>query len=194
MLVIISALSACGGNSKKNITRYYLIDSVDVTSNVLLTDKTLAIRINDIKMPQYLERFQIVTRSAENRLRFSEFNQWGEPLRKNLLRTLAQNLANILATTDIATPYSPSASKTDYTAVINIQQFEHDADGYVKLRATWQIKDLHSKQAGTMKQASFKSSSSIAGDNYDEIVNSMQTLYADFSMELANTIYAASQK
>lgn len=194
MLLILSILNACSGNSKKNITRYYLIDSVNSTSNVLLTDKMLAIRINDIKMPQYLERFQIVTRSAENRLRFSEFNQWGEPLRKNLLRTLAQNLNNILATTDIATPYSPSASKSDYTVTVNIQQFEHDVDGYVKLVASWQIKELDSKQVSRMKQASFKSANIITGNSYDEIVNSMQSLYADFSMELANTIYADSQK
>ena len=194
LLIIMSLLNACVGNSKKEVTRYYLIDSVDLTSNTLLTDKKLAIRINDIKMPQYLERFQIVTRSAENRLRFSEFNQWGEPLRKNLLRTLSQNLTTILATPDISTPYSPSATKSEYAINISIQQFEHDIDGHVKLSATWQIKQLDSKSINAMKQSNFKSSEQISGNNYDAIVNNMQKLYADFSVEIANAIYTDSQK
>ena len=104
-LMLLILLAGCfGTGGKKVATKYYLIDPVESGVLNFTSDKPLAIEIIDVHIPQYLERFHIATRIGENRLKFSESNQWGENLRKNLMRTLSRNLSRLLSTQDIGTP------------------------------------------------------------------------------------------
>ena len=50
------------------------------------------IGIGPIRFPAYLDREQIVTRTAQNRLDISENDRWAEPLEENFTRVLSQNL------------------------------------------------------------------------------------------------------
>ena len=95
-LMLVLFLAACSGGGNKIATKYYLIDPVDYDALVVTSDRPLAIEIIDVHIPQYLERFHIATRTGENRLKFSESNQWGGNLRKNLMRTLSRNLSGLL--------------------------------------------------------------------------------------------------
>ena len=49
-----------------------------------------------VRLPKYLERPQLVTRSGDNRLQLEEFHQWGGNLGKDLTRVLAENLSRLL--------------------------------------------------------------------------------------------------
>ncbi len=135
-LVFVTILVSCLGSGGEKIpTKYYLIDPVEYDALNSRSDVRMSIEIVDVHIPQYLERFQIATRIGENRLMFSESNQWGENLRKNLMRTLSRNLSRLLATQDIGTPITRSLSSPDYRVQIYIEQFEQDVDGKVKLSA-----------------------------------------------------------
>ncbi|MFT5349423.1 MAG: putative lipoprotein YmbA, partial [Gammaproteobacteria bacterium] len=101
LMLLCLFLTACLGGGAKNTVRYYLVDPVPVETAEIDTERQLAIELIDLDIPQYLQRFQMVTRNGDNRLRFSDNNQWAENLRKNLLRTLAINLATRLSTIDI---------------------------------------------------------------------------------------------
>ena len=114
--IIISLFSAClmtgclGSRSMAPI-RYYLIDPIEYPKNLSLKkDTPLSIEIISLHIPQYLERFHIAKRVSKSRLDFSESHQWGENLRKNLLRTMSRNLSQLLSTLDIGTPLNRSAS------------------------------------------------------------------------------------
>ena len=52
--------------------------------------------IGPIQFPAYLDREQIVTRTAQNRLDISENDRWAEPLEENFTRVLSQNLGILL--------------------------------------------------------------------------------------------------
>ena len=192
MFKILSGILACallsgclGGGSSP--TRYYLVDPVDTIALVDEADKPLAIEIIDVHLPQYLERFQIVTRRDGNQLHLSQNNQWGENLRKNLLRTLAGNLARALATIDIGTPLNRSASLPDYRLLVHIAKFERDNDGYVKLVARWQLSDKEDSTPN-MYSASLEGDYAIDAAAYEKIVAAMQELYGQLSHRIANTI------
>lgn len=181
-------LSGCLGGGG-NAVRYYLIDAQDVGAGADQTGRTLAIEITDLHIPQYLERFQIVTREQDNRLHLSENNQWGENLRKNLMRTLAQNLSGRLATIDIGTPLNRSASMPDYRIQVYITSFERGTDGVVRLAAHWQLSD-GSEQVLGMRSSDLDSGSTIAENDYTAIVAVMQDLYAQLSANIADSIIA----
>ncbi len=193
-LILATILVGCfGTGGEKVITKYYLIDPVEHDVLNFISDKPLAIEIIDVHIPQYLERFQIATRIGENRLKFSESNQWGENLRKNLMRTLSRNLSRLLATQDIGTPITRSLSSPDYRVLIYIEQFERDVDGKVKLSARWQISgSLTSDSLGIHHQE--MASLAIENNDYDQVVAQMRQLYGDLSSKIAESILVEVNK
>ena len=145
MTVFLSACIGAGSSTKIN---YYLVDPVHVDNMEVDGSRQLAIEILDLHIPQYLQRFQLVSRDGDNRIHLSETNQWAENLRKNLLRTLAINLATRLSTLDIGTPLNRSSTAPDYRLHVHIGKFERDANGRVQLSARWQIADANEKDLG----------------------------------------------
>ena len=187
--LLVCLLAGCLGGGE-NAIRYYLIDPTPVTGSGDSPNHTLSIEITDLNIPQYLERFQIVTRDTDNRLLLSENNQWGENLRKNLMRTLSQNLAGRLATVDIGTPLNPSSSPPDYRIHVYISKFERDNDGIVKLSARWQISGGEEQVLGTYS-SDLDSGKRVEKGDYHAIVAAMQDLYAQLCTKIADTIMAA---
>ena len=192
LILCATLLAGCFGGGSKS-THYYLVDPVEQNPirSVQEGETPLAVEIIDLHLPQYLERFQIVTRNRENQLHLSDANQWGEALRKNLLRTMGTNLAGLLSTIDVGTPLNRSASLPDYRVHIHIIRFEQDSDGRVKLDARWQLGDDSDDQA-VMYAVSLQSSSIAEGD-YADIVAAMQDLYSQFGLRIAESIVAKEE-
>jgi len=193
-LILTTMLTSCfGSGGEKVITKYYLIDPVEFEALNFISDKALAIEIIDVHIPQYLERFQIATRVGENRLKFSESNQWGENLRKNLMRTLSRNLSRLLSTQDIGTPLNRSSSSPEYRVQLYIEQFERDVDHKVRLSARWQISGKQSsKPLGVYNQDVV--SPVIEDNDYEQMVTIMRQLYGDLSRKIAESIIAEENK
>jgi len=178
-------LSGCGGGGTS--IRYYMVDAVDPVSPVA-DDPNLVVEIMDVHIPQYMERFNIVSRGNENQLFFSDNNQWGDNFRKNLLRTMAQNLSGLLGTNDIGTPINRTLSKSDYRLQIHIEQFERDYDGYVKLVARWQILENGEQRTVSTHNTELISNGSYTMDEYENIVRSMKDLYGELGRLIAVSI------
>ena len=61
-------------------------------------DSQLTIGVGPVDFPDYLRRLPVVTRVAPNRIDLSEERRWAEPLDKNFVRVLSENLATLLDT------------------------------------------------------------------------------------------------
>ncbi|MCK5431974.1 MAG: membrane integrity-associated transporter subunit PqiC [Gammaproteobacteria bacterium] len=193
-LILATTMSGCFGTGGEKIaTKYYLIDPIHSEALNFRSDQSLAVEIIDIHLPQYLERFHIATRIGENRLNFSESNQWSENLRKNLMRTMSRNLSRLLSTQDIGTPLKRSSSTPDYRVQIYIEQFERDVDLKVKLSARWQISGNESSEPLGIYSQEMASLPTEKGD-YDQMVSFMRQLYGELSSKIAESIIAEKNK
>lgn len=182
---IVLMLTGCAGGSAT--IRYFMIDSMDfATANRKEPD--LVVEIMDLNIPQYMERFNIVSRGNSNQLYFSEDNQWGDNFRKNLLRTMAQNLSDLLGTNDVGTPINRTLSKADYRLQIHIEQFERNYDGYVTLSARWQVLDNQNQGQVSTHNATLSSNQTYAMDDYENTVFAMKELYGQLSQLIADSI------
>jgi uncharacterized lipoprotein YmbA len=179
-------LSACSGGSSS--IRYYLIDPMVNATSAGDTNETLTIEIMDLHIPQYLERFNIVTRGSENQLFFSEFHQWGDNFRKNLLRTMAQNISTALGTNDVGTPINRTLSVADYRVQVHIEQFERNYDGYVKLVARWQVSTANRAEEIITHKVELISPGINASEEYENIVYAMKELFGQLSKKIAESI------
>lgn len=172
--------------------RYYLVNPVDFSAIQGASGNKLAIEIMDLHVPQYLEHLQIAVRTGENGLHFSDANQWGENLRKNLMQTMAQNLASLLSTADISTPLNRSSSTPDLRLEIHIDRFDKDSDGLVKLAARWQLIKVADSQPLGIHSADLQSRTRIAAGDYDRMVGAMRDLYGQLCRKIAETILQAA--
>ena len=188
-LYLASLLSGCSGViSSTTQIRYYLIDPVEYPTISFKTANPLRIEIISLHIPQYLERFHIATRSSESQIGFSESHQWGENLRKNLLRTMSRNLSALFSTLDIGTPLNRSTSLPDYRVQVHIEQFELESNKKVNLIARWQLSEgTQSKPLGVFS-ANLQGQEIIKERDYEQMVSVMRALYGELCQRIAKTI------
>lgn len=188
----LALLTACAGGGGV-ATRYYVIGPVDAAPLAEGGD-ALSVQIMGLELPQYLERVQIASQAGPDRLRFSEAHQWGENLRKNLMRTLARNLSRLLASPDIGTPTGRSARTPDYSVRVTIEQFERDLAGVVQLDATWQVADATGASPPRSFQTRLQSPRAIPSGDYDAMVAAMRSLFGELSAQIAQQLLAMEQQ
>ncbi len=182
-------LAGCLGKGGTT-TRYYLVDPAPLEPAA--AGAPVAVEIMDLEIPQYLERFQIATRSGANGIVYAEYHQWGESLRKNLLRTLSRNLSVLLGTPDVGTPLNRSLTAPDYRVQVHIDQFEQDVDGHVRLKARWQILDTRVEGAVPATHAAeLESAESFDRNEFAPMVAAMSELYGTLAGRIASGIVPA---
>ena len=186
LYVVVVLVLATGCSSGGTPIRYYLVDPQDY--GVVSETSNLSIELVDLQVPQYLERFQIASRFGENQLVFSDMHQWGENLRKNLIRTMGVNLGRLLNTVDVGTPENRTASKPDYRVSVHIARFERDADGRVRLLARFQVISVASDRPIQSQGVELVSDRSFNSADYSGTVSSMSELFSVLGRRIATTI------
>jgi len=184
-LSLLGLLLGCSSGGEVPI-RYYVLDPTE--QNALSANSAkVSVHIVDLHMPQYLERYQMAMRSGENELTFSDSHQWGENLRKNLLRTLSSNLSNLLGTPEISTPIARSDLKSNKRIRLFIERFDQSKQGVLILHARYQI----SGTGRDPKTYNFRKELKNASPrNYSSMVKNMGVLFGDLSVEIAKKLMA----
>ncbi|MEE2891770.1 MAG: PqiC family protein [Pseudomonadota bacterium] len=182
LILAATALAACGSPA----INYYVLD-VEPGPRIATTN-TLSIEIIDVEVPQYLERFQLLTRTAGNGLLYAEAHQWGEPLKKTLARVLAAHLSEVLGTADVSTPHARLASAPDLRVQVHIDRFERAVSGHIELRARWQVTDAATGANLETEQARFESAAAIADGDYAGLVDGMQDGFASLAQRIAESV------
>jgi hypothetical protein len=90
-----------------------------------------------VRLPEYLERPQLVTRSGDNRLQLDEFHQWGGNLARDLTRVMAENLSLLLGSDAVVAAPHTLRVRPDYRVEVEVLRFERAGDARVHLTAKW---------------------------------------------------------
>jgi len=183
---VVTMLLLAGCSSSGSAVRYYLIEPVSPAN--IQNEEAPSIAIVDLEIPQYLERLQIASRRPDSQLVFASTHQWGESLRKNLTRSLARNLTNILGTASIGTPANRLNSPPDFRLTVYVERYERGADGYVHLLVRWQL--IHRETNKTIINSSneYASERPIDSRDFSGTVSAMSELLGEFSRTIASRI------
>ena len=185
-------LSACA-TGKQPQTRFYVLDSMPASEPSLAGAKRsppLAVDIAAMRLPQYLERPQLVTRAAGNELKFDEYHRWGGTLAKNIMRITARNLARLLDTAQITIFPRRPAKTADLRLEIDILQFERGPDGRVLLSAQWRILSGNEGHSNIARISELYSEPVAATTPIEETVRMMSELVGKLDREIAVAIIA----
>ncbi len=181
-------LHGCLGANSNKSTRFYLLDPVSQGEPLNTSGQTLFVELRSLDLPQYLEKPQIVTRTAANRLELAEYHQWGGNLRKNIIRVMKQNLSRILSTPHVTAPPFLSGTAPDVRVDIEVMAFEGDHSGRVFLRVQWRIFSGASGELLLSRMSSFERPAEDTSGDKDGIVTAMNQILADFSLTLARAV------
>jgi uncharacterized lipoprotein YmbA len=150
-LIAVLLVSGCTVSSilepKKDPSEFYVLTPIDEpSSGVPITyssgggRRNLSIGLGPVKLPAYLARTEIVTRSSPNRLDLAEKDRWAEPLDKNFVNVLSQNLTILLGAHVVTFPwYRPI--DLDFQITDEVSRFDTDSHGTAQLVGRWEIKD-----------------------------------------------------
>ena len=149
----------------------------------------LVLGLGPIKLPDYLQRDDIVTRVEPNRLQVSENDHWAEPLKNNFTHVLSENLSTLLGTQQIINFPWDSSIRIDYQIAISVDRFECDGQGNGRLAARWSIND---PAGGRILDRGDSDPSAPCGNSIDQGVAGLSQALGDFSRQLATAVAQVS--
>jgi len=187
-LVLASVLGGCIGMSKSPKARFYALQAIDKSQVDKKFDvpSTVIIGIGPVKVPEYLNRPQIVTENDKNLLAFAEFDRWGEPLDFALPRLISVNLSFLLpaATIEIS-PWNTSIP-VRYQVIIDVVRLESRLDKNLSLTAQWSVIDLDSRKILITKRSEFNKP--IDPHDYSGLAMTLSAECATLSGEIAESL------
>lgn len=186
----VAVLCAC---TSAPVTRYYVL-SASAPAPARPAGAGVAVVIKDVRLPQYLDRSQIVTRGGDHRLQMDEHAQWAGNLREDMTRVLVENLRRLLGSERvIAAPHSLRLLP-DYRVEVEVLSFERELDGRVGLSARWWL--MHGSDATLLASAGTTLFGTALGQGAhdEELVASMSSVYGELARAIAQGIGAHRAK
>ena len=193
LFVVILAGCASSPSSK-----FYLLNPLQNRTSITpdaSPERNLIIAIGPVRIPDYLDRPQIVTRAGKNELKLSEFDRWAGSLESDVTRVLVEDISSLLPADRFCivrwTPYPESQMPASYRVEVIVDRFEGTLGDSVLLKAQWAVfvhdRDLLLKRESLIKEQ-------INGDSYDALVASMSSALQRLSRDIVGGIRSVSQR
>lgn len=178
----------CAGSSTpaKFYTLSPLATTGEVSSEKKTADRNLAIGVGPIRLPQYLIRQEIVTRTDANKIELGEFDLWGGSLQDDFSRNLLENLSLLLAGQQFSLYLWPGMGAVDYRVGVDVTRFDGMRGGDVILIANWAIRERQDNKVVTVQNSRIQEPT--GAQSYEAMVGGMSRALGRLSREIAEAI------
>lgn len=136
--IIISGLAAAVvAGCASSPSRFYTLSPTAAPAAERQTGCTLS--VGPVSVPAAVDRPQIVERTGPNQVYINEFDRWASPLKSDIARVVAANLASLLGTARVTVFPASSAADASYRVVIDVLRFESEPGRAATLDALWTV-------------------------------------------------------
>lgn len=189
----LAFLNGCGFGGKSKPANFYILSGLPESTPPVQPAGTsqATLGVGQVKIPNFLDRPQIVILVAENQIKLSEFNRWGESFQSGLTRVLRENVAVYLGENDVTAFPWLRAYPNDYVVHVVVLAFE--AAPYreeVLLRVMYRITDPKQTNTYLSKEARFSVPLTATGERYEPIVEAMSQAVALLAKDIAQEVVA----
>jgi hypothetical protein len=188
----------CAGCASTPSSKFYQLSPAKSQAGAkheVVKEGAVTIAVGPMRLPDYLDRPQIVTRTGRNELHLSEFDRWAGSLDNDVLMVLVEDLADLLpADRFFVTRWSPlleNQLQSLYWVELLVQRFEGTPGGSVVLKAQW---GLFSKDKRFILKRQADITEPVNGAGYDALVEGMSRALERLSRDIADGIMSAAQK
>ena len=126
--------------------KFYQLDPLEGSAPIApqaTPEQRMVVALGPVRLPDYLERPQIVTRAGRNELSISEFDRWAGSLEDDVARVLVEDLSGVLMDDGVSvvrdTPHRGGQAPPSCRVEVHVDQFEGTFGESVLLKAQWQV-------------------------------------------------------
>jgi uncharacterized lipoprotein YmbA len=176
-------------------TRFFVLGSVAGSEKMgsRMGERCLAIGIGPVKIPEYLNQPEIVTRMTQNEVRVDEFAKWAEPLEDNISRALAENLSSLLCIRSIAVFPWRGQTPIDYRIDVHVIRMDGVLGESASLDVSWSIADGTDRKKPPLLTKRSNYRQPTGGEDYGAFASAQSRNLASLSREIAETILVLSK-
>ena len=187
--MLIAAALTVTGCAASRPTSYYLLEPVP-EAGPPRGDRPdwLVLGIRPIEIPSYLDRRHILVRTAENRLKLSELDQWAEPLDESIARITARNLEALTCARTVRLLPGRPQGPVDHVLEIHIHRMEAGPGQEAILDASWRISEAQGGKTLMSRESRFVKPADT-GD-YTSLVQAHTELIGELSRQMARAVEA----
>jgi len=184
-MLVILMLAGCGTSPP---VHYFGLDTIDIGYT---QDKegSPVIALGPFRMPEYLNRSQMVTRGSGAEMIVDDGSRWAEPLEDSIHRILASNLDSLLQSVIVVAYPSSALMEVDYRLAGRIGSFSSGPNGLIVLEAQWGAADVEGGMVVAPRRSRYESQATTPGDP-GSVALAMSDALAQFSRDIASEIEA----
>jgi uncharacterized lipoprotein YmbA len=149
------------------------------------------IGIGPVKLADYLDESQIVTRRSDNQLVKAEFNRWAGSFKNNFTNVLADDLGSLLSTERIYLYPWRLSVPVDYQVTVDVVRCDGRLGEAAWLEARWSLFTGPDKKL--LKTVRSNISEPVTGPDYAALVAAESQAVAKLSQEIATAIQGAGK-
>lgn len=189
--ILMLAAAGCGTTGP---TKFYVMNALagsETFAPAVMARTGIAVGVGPVRIPEYLDRLQIVTRSTMSSLQLAEFERWAEPLDKSIPRILAENLSALLGSDQVAIHPWPSALQVDYQVIVEVNRLDGTLGQAALLDARWTLLADKGKRIVVRKNSTI--SEPMGGSSYEGLVMAQSRALAQLAKEIATALIETHQ-
>ncbi len=190
----IVALLFGGCLSRSPSPRYYALSSIpegQAISKGTSPAQNAVIGIGPVKLADYLDESQIVTRTSDNQLLKAEYDRWAGSFKNNFINMLAENIGVLLRTDRIFLYPWRTEVPIDYQVVVDVVRCDGRLGEAAWLVARWSVLGGPEKKLLKMNQS--RITEPVTGPDYAGLVAAQSRALARLGQEVAQAIQGAGK-
>ena len=147
------------------------------------TMAAVAMEVVPVRLPEALQRPQLVTALGPGTLELSDTHRWGNGLDKDMQRVLVENLSALLGNESVvAFPYGGRV-KAGLRLEVDVLRCDGRPGGILSLRATWMVTRLEGGPALLRKQITLDEP--VAGQDLEALATAHSRIMEKLSRDIA---------
>jgi uncharacterized lipoprotein YmbA len=192
-IVVVSAvmvplfLNGCGSSRQ---ARFYTLASIQsppaAVKQTSVAEGPITVGIGPVEIPDYLDRPQVVIRTAENEIIVSEYDRWGGPLRRDITRVVLEDLSVLLASNQVSVVPWTHGGILHCRAALDVIRFDTTPGKEVWLRAKWTVFGQDGKTVAMVRESNIREP--LSSKDVSTIVAAMSQAVGKLSQEMASGI------
>lgn len=192
--VLLSAAFFSGGCLSRSPSPSFYVLSPIQNDQVISQKKNPArhttVGIGPIKLADYLDQSQIITRTSDNQLVKAEFNRWAGPFKDNFMNVLADDIGSLMSTDRIYLYPWRLSVLIDYQVVVDVVRCDGRLGEAAWLETRWSVFKGPDKKLLKTKRSSIRES--VEGADYYDLVAAQSRAVAKLSQEIAESIQGSA--
>lgn len=188
IVAVVSLLAAC---STTPPTRYYALEAVAPLQSPTPVPRSgqagTTVAVRTVAVPAAIDRPQFVVRASDSRVNLDEYNRWAGPLRDEIARVVAGNLAAELGT-PVVTVSAALPGTSDLVVLLDVQRWDAKTGDGVEVDVVWIVRRAVDDATGRSGRSMVREPAGGAG--YEALVGAFNRALARVSRDIGAAVRA----